>query len=98
MTKEPKLQVKFIIASLYSLAFFIVLVILISFLFSSTCKFSQGARRIVPEWVDLDFEARRFTAKILGEEIDEPQEPVTSLGESQNLITDNSSNEDKSEL
>lgn len=58
----------------------------------------QGARRIVPEWVDLDFEARRFTAKILGEEIDEPQEPVTSLGESQNLITDNSSKEDKSEL
>ncbi|CAN1305583.1 UDP-glucose:glycoprotein glucosyltransferase [Linum perenne] len=27
----------------------------------------QGARRIVPEWVDLDSEARRFTAKILGE-------------------------------
>lgn len=48
--------------------------------------------------MDLDFEARRFTAKILGEEIDEPQEPVTSLGETQNLITDNSSNEDKSEL
>ncbi|KAL0384582.1 UNVERIFIED_CONTAM: UDP-glucose:glycoprotein glucosyltransferase [Sesamum radiatum] len=33
----------------------------------------QGAKRIVAEWPDLDFEARRFTAKILGESI-EPQE------------------------
>ncbi|KAL0335230.1 UNVERIFIED_CONTAM: UDP-glucose:glycoprotein glucosyltransferase [Sesamum radiatum] len=33
----------------------------------------QGAKRIVAEWPDLDYEARRFTAKILGESI-EPQE------------------------
>ncbi|URE03054.1 udp-glucose glycoprotein [Musa troglodytarum] len=37
----------------------------------------QGARRIVPEWVDLDAEARQITARILGEEVD-PNEPVTS--------------------
>ncbi|XAR56342.1 hypothetical protein NMG60_11036790 [Bertholletia excelsa] len=37
----------------------------------------QGARRIVSEWVDLDYEARSFTAKILGEEID-PKEQVVS--------------------
>ena len=30
----------------------------------------QGARRIVSEWVDLDSEARQFTAKILGDQID----------------------------
>lgn len=30
----------------------------------------QGARRIVAEWTDLDQEARLFTAKILGEEMD----------------------------
>ncbi|GLJ16960.1 hypothetical protein SUGI_0293070 [Cryptomeria japonica] len=37
----------------------------------------QGARRIVAEWPSLDEEARKFTAKILGEEIgsqiEEPQ-------------------------
>ncbi|KAL0365044.1 UNVERIFIED_CONTAM: UDP-glucose:glycoprotein glucosyltransferase [Sesamum angustifolium] len=33
----------------------------------------QGAKRIVAEWPDLDYEARCFTAKILGESI-EPQE------------------------
>ncbi|CAL1385560.1 unnamed protein product [Linum trigynum] len=37
----------------------------------------QGARRIVPEWVDLDSEARRFTAKILGEEV-ESEEKVAA--------------------
>ncbi|KAL6643108.1 hypothetical protein ACP70R_021289 [Stipagrostis hirtigluma subsp. patula] len=35
----------------------------------------QGARRIVPEWVDLDSEARRFTARILGDTL-ESAEPV----------------------
>ncbi|XP_057538898.1 UDP-glucose:glycoprotein glucosyltransferase [Amaranthus tricolor] len=29
----------------------------------------QGARRILPEWNDLDMEARQFTAKVLGEEM-----------------------------
>ncbi|KAJ4874821.1 UDP-glucose:glycoprotein glucosyltransferase [Raphanus sativus] len=35
----------------------------------------QGARRIVTEWPDLDLEARKFTAKILGEDL-ELNEPV----------------------
>ncbi|KQJ97067.1 UDP-glucose:glycoprotein glucosyltransferase isoform X2 [Brachypodium distachyon] len=30
----------------------------------------QGARRIVPEWVDFDSEARQFTARILGENLE----------------------------
>lgn len=30
----------------------------------------QGARRIVTEWPDLDLEARKFTAKILGEDME----------------------------
>lgn len=34
---------------------------------------SQGARRIVSEWPDLDLEARRFTAKISGDEVDFPE-------------------------
>ncbi|KAJ0970439.1 hypothetical protein J5N97_023316 [Dioscorea zingiberensis] len=37
----------------------------------------QGARRIIPEWVDLDAEARGVTARILGEEI-EAQEATSS--------------------
>ncbi|XP_015878960.3 UDP-glucose:glycoprotein glucosyltransferase isoform X1 [Ziziphus jujuba] len=37
----------------------------------------QGAKRIVSEWPDLDLEARKFTAKILGDEVD-LQEPVPS--------------------
>ncbi|XP_031384011.1 UDP-glucose:glycoprotein glucosyltransferase [Punica granatum] len=41
----------------------------------------QGARRIVPEWTDLDSEARRFTAKILGDEPD-LQVPVQSPAQS----------------
>ncbi|KAL5230580.1 hypothetical protein ABZP36_029356 [Zizania latifolia] len=30
----------------------------------------QGARRIVPEWVDIDSEARHFTARILGDNLE----------------------------
>lgn len=52
-----------------------------------TCH-SQGARRIVSEWTNLDFEARNFTAKILGDELDNP-EPVAS--------SETSSNESSSE-
>ncbi|KAI3966205.1 hypothetical protein MKW92_005123, partial [Papaver armeniacum] len=37
-----------------------------------------GAKRIVTEWPDLDLEARRFTAKITGEEIDDAIETVTT--------------------
>ncbi|KAH6755044.1 EMS-MUTAGENIZED BRI1 SUPPRESSOR 1 [Perilla frutescens var. hirtella] len=36
----------------------------------------QGARRIVAEWPDLDLEARRFTAKILGEDIEPQEQPA----------------------
>ncbi|KAI9397239.1 hypothetical protein POPTR_003G018900v4 [Populus trichocarpa] len=36
----------------------------------------QGAKRIVSEWVNLDSEARHFTAKILGDEVN-PQELVS---------------------
>ncbi|KAM7250288.1 hypothetical protein ACFE04_022171 [Oxalis oulophora] len=35
----------------------------------------QGARRIVTEWPELDLEARQFTAKIIGDQL-ESQEPV----------------------
>ncbi|KAI4296235.1 hypothetical protein L6164_036209 [Bauhinia variegata] len=53
----------------------------------------QGARRIVSEWPDLDMEARRFTAKILGDNLDS-QEPVQSPNKSKDFISDDSSNED----
>ncbi|XWS40030.1 hypothetical protein CRYUN_Cryun18bG0105000 [Craigia yunnanensis] len=43
----------------------------------------QGARRIVSEWMNLDFGARKFTAKILGDELDNP-EPVASSETSSN--------------
>ncbi|CAL4925424.1 unnamed protein product [Urochloa decumbens] len=33
----------------------------------------QGARRIVPEWVGLDSEARQFTARILGDSVESPE-------------------------
>lgn len=32
----------------------------------------QGARRIVPEWTGLDSEARQFTARILGDDVESP--------------------------
>lgn len=38
---------------------------------------TQGARRIVAEWPDLDLEARHFTSKILGEAVS-PVEKVVS--------------------
>lgn len=36
----------------------------------------QGARRIIAEWTDLDLEARRFTARILDEEMDPLEQPA----------------------
>ncbi|WOL04288.1 UDP-glucose:glycoprotein glucosyltransferase [Canna indica] len=43
----------------------------------------QGAKRIVPEWVDLDAEARQVTARILGEdEGSDPVAPTSPLPES----------------
>ncbi|XP_061337152.1 UDP-glucose:glycoprotein glucosyltransferase isoform X1 [Gastrolobium bilobum] len=38
----------------------------------------QGARRIVSEWPDLDLEARRFTARILGDDQESLQSPIQS--------------------
>ncbi|TYJ03442.1 hypothetical protein E1A91_A12G028100v1 [Gossypium mustelinum] len=56
----------------------------------------QGARRIVHEWTDLDFEARKFTAKILGDEMDNPE----ALASSKKSVNDSSSEdmESKAEL
>ncbi|TKY60158.1 UDP-glucose:glycoprotein glucosyltransferase [Spatholobus suberectus] len=53
----------------------------------------QGARRIVSEWPDLDFEATRFTARILGD--DQESEPIQSPNQSKDLTNEDSSNEDK---
>lgn len=61
---------------------------------------SQGAKRVVSEWVNLDSEARHFTSKFLGDGVD-PEEPVESPKQSQDSATDNSLAEDtesKSEL
>ncbi|KAL2647851.1 hypothetical protein AAZV13_05G141800 [Glycine max] len=52
----------------------------------------QGARRIVSEWPDLDFEARRFTARILGD--DQESESILPPNQSKNLNSEDSSNED----
>ncbi|CAK9164631.1 unnamed protein product [Ilex paraguariensis] len=59
----------------------------------------QGAKRIVVEWPELDLEARQFTAKILGEDMD-PQEQVSSPVQTENPIGDLSSEdkESKAEL
>lgn len=50
----------------------------------------QGARRIVSEWPDLDSEARRFTAQILGDD----QEPIQSPSPSKDLTNEDSLKED----
>ncbi|KAJ6704521.1 UDP-GLUCOSE GLYCOPROTEIN:GLUCOSYLTRANSFERASE [Salix viminalis] len=60
----------------------------------------QGAKRIVSEWVNLDSEARQFTAKILGDEVN-PQELVSPNQSQDSPAADNSLEEDveyKSEL
>ncbi|XP_012568016.1 UDP-glucose:glycoprotein glucosyltransferase [Cicer arietinum] len=50
----------------------------------------QGARRIVSEWPDLDFEARKFTARILGDD----QEPIQLPIQSKDLTNEDSLKED----
>ncbi|KAL6515179.1 hypothetical protein OROHE_018811 [Orobanche hederae] len=58
----------------------------------------QGAKRIVTEWPDLDLEARRFTAKILGENV-EPQEPASPPTKTESKIDDLAEDEEsKAEL
>ncbi|KAK6136507.1 hypothetical protein DH2020_029743 [Rehmannia glutinosa] len=76
MTKEPKLQVKVKSNNLllpFSFKSPHIITLIYRLLTSQIC-FLLGAKRIVSEWPDLDLEARRFTAKILGENIEEPQE------------------------
>ncbi|KAE8686756.1 UDP-glucose:glycoprotein glucosyltransferase [Hibiscus syriacus] len=60
----------------------------------------QGARRIVSEWTDLDFEARKFTAKILGDEMENPDPPPSPPPSSETSSNDRSSEdrESKAEL
>lgn len=55
----------------------------------------QGARRIVAEWPDLDFEARSFTSRILGEDIN-PAEKVTSPEQTKKPISDLPSEDEES--
>ncbi|XP_057428542.1 UDP-glucose:glycoprotein glucosyltransferase-like [Lotus japonicus] len=50
----------------------------------------QGARRIVSEWPDLDSEASRFTARILGDD----QEPTQTPDQSKDLTSEDSLKED----
>lgn len=59
----------------------------------------QGARRIVSEWPDLDSEARRFTAKILGDDEEHKPERVPapnqpSPDQSQTSTSESPSKED----
>ncbi|XP_045817511.1 UDP-glucose:glycoprotein glucosyltransferase-like isoform X2 [Trifolium pratense] len=50
----------------------------------------QGARRIVAEWPDLDLEARKFTARILGDDL----EPIQSPDQSKDSTNDDSLKEE----
>lgn len=50
----------------------------------------QGARRIVAEWPDLDLEARKFTARILGDDL----EPIQSPDQSKDSTNEDSLKED----
>lgn len=65
--------------------------ILDSNIFNSPLHFDfQGARRIVSEWPDLDSEASKVTAKILGDDL----EPFPSPDQSKDLITEDALKED----
>lgn len=39
----------------------------------------QGAKRIIPEWVDLDAEARALTARVFGEELETRETPPSKV-------------------
>ncbi|XP_037406433.1 UDP-glucose:glycoprotein glucosyltransferase-like isoform X2 [Triticum dicoccoides] len=60
----------------------------------------QGAKRIVPEWVDFDAEARHFTARILGENVEEIAEatPPSSEPDAPKPDHEDSSQDSKDEL
>lgn len=54
----------------------------------------QGARRIVAEWPDLDLEARKFTARILGDDLEPIQSPDQSKDSTNEDSLKDSTNED----
>ncbi|XP_044396958.1 UDP-glucose:glycoprotein glucosyltransferase isoform X3 [Triticum aestivum] len=60
----------------------------------------QGAKRIVPEWVDFDAEARHVTARILGEHVEEIAEatPPSSESDAPKPDHEDSSQDAKDEL
>ncbi|KAI4967941.1 hypothetical protein ZWY2020_010394 [Hordeum vulgare] len=58
----------------------------------------QGAKRIVPEWVDFDAEARQFTARILGENVEEITEAAPPPSKAPKPDHEDSSQDVKDEL
>jgi UDP-glucose:glycoprotein glucosyltransferase len=58
----------------------------------------QGAKRIVAEWPDLDLEARRFTSKILGEDVDPVEQGVSPVNEASIIDHPSEDLESKDEL
>ncbi|KAK8564297.1 hypothetical protein V6N12_036423 [Hibiscus sabdariffa] len=58
----------------------------------------QGARRIVSEWTGLDFEARKFTAKILGDEMENSEPPTSTSSETSSNNRSSEDQESKAEL
>ncbi|KAL4351246.1 hypothetical protein GQ457_06G002620 [Hibiscus cannabinus] len=58
----------------------------------------QGARRIVSEWTGLDFEARKFTAKILGDEMENSEPPSSTSSETSSNVRSSEDRESKAEL
>lgn len=58
----------------------------------------QGAKRIVPEWVDFDAEARQFTARILGENLEEIAEATPPPSDAPKPDHEDSSQDVKDEL
>ncbi|CAN6458439.1 unnamed protein product [Victoria cruziana] len=60
----------------------------------------QGARRIVSEWPELDMEARRFSAKVFGEEFEPLSSPAeeTPKADSSSVGLDGVDKESRSEL
>ncbi|KAK8665302.1 hypothetical protein V6N13_005472 [Hibiscus sabdariffa] len=57
-----------------------------------------GARRIVSEWTGLDFEARKFTAKILGDEMENSEPPTSTSSETSSNNRSSEDQESKAEL
>ena len=101
MTKEPKLQINcFAIlccvhGNLFHIAAYVFALLFVFYVnfFTTFISKHQGARRIVSEWPDLDFEARRFTARILGD--DQESESIQPPNQSKDLNSEGSSNEDR---